>query len=144
MNGVFRALGVTFKTMLRHPVTVQYPDEQLPVSPRRRGFPRLIPDTEVGELRCIGCGICARHCLTGAVKVSMKDNPNFAAGKSQRRKIVDKFEVDFGQCTECAVCVEVCNSGAIEMTKEWCPPSVSRHGLHRQLAQENGKTGDTQ
>ncbi len=138
MNGVFRALGTTFKTMLRHPVTVQYPDEQLPVSPRRRGFPRLLVDPEVGELRCSGCGICARHCLTQALKVTMKDNPNFAAGKSQRKKIVDKFELDVGQCTECAVCIEMCNSGGIEMTKEWCAPSTSRQGLRRDLAQQNG------
>ncbi|MBI2918729.1 MAG: 4Fe-4S dicluster domain-containing protein [Chloroflexi bacterium] len=136
MIGMLRGLGTTFKTMLRHPVTVQYPDEQLPVSPRRRGFPRLLGDPEADEIRCIGCGICARHCLNQALTVTLKDNPNFAAGKSTKKKIVDKFLIDLGMCSECAVCVEVCNWGGIEMTREWCPPSTSRRGLVRDLVAE--------
>ena len=136
MIGLLQGLGTTFKTMLRRPVTVQYPDEQLPASPRRRGFPRLLGEPEASELRCIGCGICARHCLNQALKVTLKDNPNFAAGKSPKKKIVDKFVIDLGLCSECAVCVEVCNVGGIEMAKEWCPPATSRQSLVKDLAAE--------
>ncbi|MBI2866025.1 MAG: 4Fe-4S dicluster domain-containing protein [Chloroflexi bacterium] len=137
MIGVFRALATTFQTMLRRPVTVQYPRERLPVSPRRRGFPRLLADSDTGELLCVGCGICARQCLTQAIKVTMRDNPLHAQGKSPRRKTVDTFEVDLGRCTQCAICVEVCNFTAIEMSREWCPPTTDRQVLVVQLAHQD-------
>jgi len=129
MIGVLRGLGTTLKTMLRRPVTVQYPDERLPVSPRRRGFPGLLWDEQVGESRCTGCGMCARQCPTQCITVTMRDNPLHKEGRSPRRKIVDVFELDVGLCMQCAICVEVCPFEAIEMTKQCSLPSPERRSL---------------
>jgi len=51
--------------------------------------------------------------------VTMKDNPNYAAGKSKRKKIVDKFYIDYARCMRCDICVEVCNFDAIVMNNTW-------------------------
>jgi ferredoxin len=57
----------------------------------------------------------------------MKDNPNFAAGKSKRKKIVDKFYIDYARCMRCDICVEVCNFDAIVMNNTWKGHELSRY-----------------
>jgi NADH-quinone oxidoreductase subunit I len=57
----------------------------------------------------------------------MKDNPNFAAGKSKRKKIVDKFYIDYARCMRCDICVEVCNFDAIVMNNTWQGVELSRY-----------------
>lgn len=116
MIGTLKALVTTLKTMLRRPVTVQYPGEHLPLQPRYMGFPGLVWDGKVGESACTGCLACARVCPTECITVSMKDNPLFKEGKSPRRKIVDHYELDIANCIVCGLCVEVCNFDAIVMT----------------------------
>jgi NADH-quinone oxidoreductase subunit I len=59
--------------------------------------------------------------------VTMKDNPNFAAGKSKRKKIVDKFYIDYARCMRCDICVEVCNFDAIVMNNTWQGVELSRY-----------------
>jgi NADH-quinone oxidoreductase subunit I len=57
----------------------------------------------------------------------MKDNPNFAAGKSKRKKIVDRFYIDYARCMRCDICVEVCNFDAIVMNNTWKGVELSRY-----------------
>ncbi|MBI4307834.1 MAG: 4Fe-4S dicluster domain-containing protein [Chloroflexi bacterium] len=116
MIGTLKALITTLKTTLRRPVTVQYPQEHLPLQPRYMGFPGLIWDEKVGESACTGCQACARICPTECITVTMKDNPLFKEGKSPRRKIVDHYDLDIANCIVCGLCVEVCNFDAIVMT----------------------------
>jgi len=59
--------------------------------------------------------------------VTMKDNPNFAAGKSKRKKIVDRFYIDYARCMRCDICVEVCNFDAIVMNNTWKGVELSRY-----------------
>lgn len=116
MIGVVKGLITTWKTHWRKPVTVQYPEERLPLAPRFMGFPGLIWDYDTDEPFCTGCQVCQRYCPTGAIYVTMKDNPKAAEGKSKRRKIVEVFELNISRCISCQICVEVCNFDAIEMT----------------------------
>ena len=118
MIGVLKGLVQTWKTLWRAPVTVQYPDERLPLQPRYMGFPALIWDDAVGEPFCTGCQVCMRYCPTQCMFVTMKDNPKQAAGESKRRKIVDAFTIDQSRCITCSICVEVCNFDAIEMSHQ--------------------------
>ena len=129
MINLIKALGVTLKTMLRKPVTVQYPDEHLPMSPRYLGFPVLLWDDKVDEPACTGCLVCARYCPTECITVSMKDNPLYAEGKSKRRKIVDDFQIRMERCILCNICVEVCNFEAIEMSDYHEEADMTRGGL---------------
>ena len=116
MLGVIKGMITTWKSHWRKPVTVQYPDEILPLAPRYWGFPGLIYDHEVDEPFCVGCQVCARYCPTDAIFVTMKDNPKYKEGTSKRRKMVDVFELNISRCISCNICVEVCNFDAIEMT----------------------------
>lgn len=110
MIGMVRSLMATLKTGFRKPVTVQYPDEHLPMSPRFLGFPALLWNDKVGEPQCTGCQVCARYCPTECMMVTMKDNPLFKEGKSKHRKVVDSFEIRSERCILCGICVEVCSS----------------------------------
>lgn len=118
MLSSIKGLVVTFKTMLRKPVTAQYPKEHLPVNERYMGFPALTWDKEVGEPFCTGCMVCVRYCPTQCMSAKMMDNPKFAEGKSPRRKIINEFEINLGRCILCSICVQVCNFDAIEMSHE--------------------------
>src|SRR5207248_121313 len=53
--GTLKGLVQTWKTNWRKPVTVQYPDERLPLQPRYMGFPGLMWDDEHDEPFCTGC-----------------------------------------------------------------------------------------
>ncbi|MCH8283330.1 MAG: NADH-quinone oxidoreductase subunit I [Chloroflexi bacterium] len=129
MIGLFKSLVVTLQSMLRKPVTVQYPGEHLPMSPRYLGFPGLLWDDAIDEPACTGCLVCARYCPTDCITVSMKDNPLYKEGKSKRRKIVDDFQIRMERCILCGICVEVCNFEAIAMTDYHEEADISRGDL---------------
>lgn len=116
MFGILKGLLLTARTHWRQPVTVQYPDEHMPLAPRFRGFPGLTPDEE-GELNCVGCEICQIFCPTEAIiRIKMQWNPRYREGQSTRQKILDTYEVDTSRCIQCGICVEVCDFDALEMT----------------------------
>ena len=120
MKGNLKGLMVTLRTMLRSPVTAQYPDpkERLDIAPRFMGFPALTWDYEVEEPYCTGCMVCIRACPTQCMSATMKDNPLHADGLSRRRKIIGDFEINLGRCILCGICVDVCNFDAIKMSHE--------------------------
>src|SRR3954454_8672871 len=93
-------------------VTVQYPEERVELPPWTRGRPRLIYDTDSGDLRCTACGACALACPVDVIKI--EQHP--AVGKG---KILDRFDLDMGGCIECALCVEACPFRAIVMAPDF-------------------------
>ncbi|MEE8346988.1 MAG: 4Fe-4S binding protein [Dehalococcoidia bacterium] len=119
MLGVLRAIKTTVTAALRKPATVQYPTVKKELPHRSRGLPVLLWDFEVDEPFCTGCQVCARYCPVDCMTVTMKANPKFAEGKSKRKKIVDKFYIDYARCMRCNICVEVCNFDAIVMNNTW-------------------------
>ena len=143
MIGNLKGLLVTLKTMLRSPVTAQYPipEKRLKIDRRFMGFPALTWDYSVEEPYCTGCMVCIRECPTQCMSATMKDNPLHGEGKSKRRKIVDEFEINLGRCIICGICVDVCNFDAIEMSHEHEESKYLRNGNRVDLPQllEMGK-----
>ncbi len=125
MIGVLRSLGATMSTMLRKPVTIEYPTKHRPVPERDRAFPILLWDFDIDEPFCTGCHACERACPVECMTVTMRDNPKLAAGESKRRKIIDEFYIDYGRCMRCNICVEVCNFEAIAMNNTWSGHELS-------------------
>ena len=102
-KGIAKGLRVTIKHLLRHPITVQYPEQRLNISRRTRGN-ELIWDKE----RCTGCATCAKSCPQGAIEVVTSKG-------EENNYIVDKFELDTGYCIFCGLCVESCPYDALFM-----------------------------
>ncbi len=125
MIGVLKSLGLTMSTMLRKPVTIQYPSAHRLVPERDRAFPILLWDFDIDECFCTGCHACERACPVECMTVTMMDNPKFAEGKSKRRKILDEFFIDYARCMRCNICVEVCNFDAIAMNNTWAGHELS-------------------
>ena len=127
MIGVLKGLATTLSTFTRKPVTVQYPNVHHEIPERGRGFPVLLWDQQVDEPFCTGCHACERACPVECMTVTMKDNPKHAEGKSKRRKIVDKFYIDYARCMRCNICVEVCNFEAIALNNTWKTHELSAY-----------------
>ena len=137
MKGNLKGLLVTLKTMLRSPVTAQYPEpeKRLAVAYRFMGFPALTWDGTADEPYCTGCMVCIRDCPTQCMSATMGDNPGHEQGKSRRRKIVQEFEINLGRCILCGICVDVCNFDAIEMSHEHEESKYARNGNRVDLPQ---------
>jgi NADH-quinone oxidoreductase subunit I len=123
---LFTGMGVTLKYFFKKPVTMQYPEEKVPMTERYRGAVCLVIDEKTGKHRCIACMTCIRTCpnyslsLEGAVDENKKRYPT-------------KFNLELGQCMFCGLCVEVCPTKALEMNKEYENASYTRKGLKRSL-----------
>lgn len=120
MLGSIKGLKVTLSTMLRKPVTAQYPiaSKRLGIEKRFMGFPALLWDDSNNEPYCTGCMVCVRECPTQCMSATMTDNEKFSEGKSTRKKIIESFGINLSRCIVCGICVDVCNFDAIEMSHE--------------------------
>ena len=146
MFGGLRSMATTFTTMMRKPVTIQYPTVHRELPERNKGFPLLLWDFDIDEPFCTGCHACERACPVECMTVTMKDNPLHAEEKSKRRKIVDEFWIDYARCMRCNICVEVCNFEAIAMNNSWAAQELSAYDrgdlildLNQLLAQSKAK-----
>ncbi len=121
MRGIARSMLTTLGAFTRRPVTRAYPTVHRPLPERDRAFPILLWDQDIDEPFCTGCHACERACPVECMTVLMKDNPRHTSqgGNSSRRKIIDKFWIDYARCMRCNICVEVCNFDAIAMNNTW-------------------------
>lgn len=97
-------------------VTIEYPDQRLPVKENARNFPMLIFDGEDSEkgLRCVACKICEKECPPQCIYIVLERD---ARGKAQKRPRI--FDLDIAVCMSCQICVEVCPFDAIKMDNQF-------------------------
>ncbi len=103
-------LKLTGRHLFANKVTVQYPDERIPMSPRFRGLHALrrYPN---GEERCIACKLCEAVCP--ALAITIDAGPREADG-SRRTK---SYEIDLFKCIFCGFCEESCPVDSIVETR---------------------------
>lgn len=136
MIGLLKGLATTLEVFTRKPVTIEYPDEKHVLPVRARSFPVLLWDFDHDEPFCTGCNVCVRNCPVDCMTATMIDNPKYAEGTSNRRKIVEKFWIDYGRCMRCNICVEVCPFEAIVMNNNWSgheKAAFDRRDLHMDI-----------
>ncbi|MCR6655207.1 MAG: 4Fe-4S dicluster domain-containing protein [Opitutus sp.] len=122
-SGILKGLAVTAKNFVgsyRSPermVTVEYPEQRLPIPEAYRNFPFLVTENAedpMGTLRCVACQICEKECPPQCIYIEKsKDKKPDATGKMQIYPAV--FEIDTSVCMSCQICVEVCPFDAIKM-----------------------------
>ncbi len=66
--GIAKGLALTFKHVVRKPITTQYPEERLTVSRRTRGN-----ELAWDKGKCTGCYTCARSCPHGCIDIATSD-----------------------------------------------------------------------
>ena len=123
-------------------VTVEYPEERLPLKEATRQFPFLVydgTDAHAG-LRCVACQICEKECPPQCIYIEKsKDKKPDYVGKPQFYPAV--FDLDISVCMSCQICVEVCPFEAIKMDTEFELSNTDRFGgllLHKtELAKSN-------
>ena len=93
-------------------VTVQYPEERLPLKENTRNFPFLVFDGNdpTKGLRCVACKICEKECPPQCIYIVLERDEK---GKPQKHPRV--FDIDVSVCMSCQICVEVCPFDAIKM-----------------------------
>jgi len=108
---LLRGLGVTLSYFFKKKVTVQYPEEETPISPRFRGMLALrrYPN---GEERCIACKLCEATCP--ALAITIEAEPR---GKDGSRRTT-RYDIDAFKCINCGFCEESCPVDAIVLTEE--------------------------
>ena len=63
-----KGLALTGKHAFRRKITVQFPEEKTPLSPRFRGL-HALRRYENGEERCIACKLCEAVCPAMAITI---------------------------------------------------------------------------
>ena len=105
---LLKGLTVTGRYFFKKKITIQYPEEKTPVSPRFRGIHALrrYPN---GEERCIACKLCEAVCPALAITIDSEPRED-----GTRRTTL--YEVDLFKCVYCGFCEESCPVDSIVLT----------------------------
>lgn len=109
LTELVRGLAVTSRHLFERKVTVQYPDEKTPQSPRFRGLHALrrYPN---GEERCIACKLCEAVCPAACITIDSYERPD-----GTRR--TSRYDIDLFKCVYCGFCEEACPVDAVVLTR---------------------------
>jgi NADH-quinone oxidoreductase subunit I len=99
------ALGLALQHIWAPKMTVQFPFERNPQSPRFRGEHALrrYPN---GEERCIACKLCEAICPAQAIYIE-------AEPREDGSRRTTRYDIDMVKCIYCGLCQEACPVDAI-------------------------------
>ena len=106
LTELLTGLSVTARTLFRKKVTVNYPEEKTPQSPRFRGLHALRRYSN-GEERCIACKLCEAVCPALAITIEAGPRRNDGTRRTTR------YDIDMVKCIYCGFCQEACPVDAI-------------------------------
>ena len=115
-------MAVTLRYFFKPKITVQYPEERIPLSPRFRGEHALRRDPQGAE-RCVACKLCEAVCPAQAIFIQI--DPTSTAEK----RLARTYEIDNAKCIYCGFCQEACPVDAIVMGPNVEFYSETRDGL---------------
>ena len=105
LTELLAGMAKTFSYMFKAPVTINYPYEKGPLSPRFRGEHALrrYPN---GEERCIACKLCEAICPAQAITIE-------AEPRDDGSRRTTRYDIDMVKCIYCGFCQEACPVDAI-------------------------------
>ena len=103
-----RGMLLTGRHLFARKITVQFPEEKTPQSPRFRGLHALrrYPN---GEERCIACKLCEAVCPAMAISIESEVRDD-----GSRR--TTRYDIDLTKCIFCGFCEESCPVDSIVET----------------------------
>jgi len=106
---LLQGMKVTGRYLFAPKITVHFPEEKTPQSPRFRGLHALrrYPN---GEERCIACKLCEAVCPALAITIESEQRDD-----STRR--TTRYDIDMIKCIFCGFCEEACPVDAIVETR---------------------------
>ena len=105
---LFKGMALTGKYMFSRKITVQFPEEKTPLSPRFRGL-HALRRYENGEERCIACKLCEAVCPALAITIESDVRDD-----GSRR--TTRYDIDLTKCIFCGFCEESCPVDSIVET----------------------------
>jgi NADH-quinone oxidoreductase subunit I len=119
-------MSVTLRQLFAPKITIRYPEEKAPQSPRFRGLHALrrYPN---GQERCIACKLCEAVCPALAITIDSDVSED-----GTRR--TTRYDIDLFKCIYCGFCEEACPVDAIVETRI--------HEYHMENRGENIMTKD--
>jgi NADH-quinone oxidoreductase subunit I len=105
---LFRGLALTGRYTFQRKITVQFPEEKTPLSPRFRGLHALrrYPN---GEERCIACKLCEAVCPALAITIESEV-------RADNTRRTTRYDIDLTKCIFCGFCEESCPVDSIVET----------------------------
>ena len=88
------SMFTVFKHLFKRPVTLEYPEKQLPLPEQFRGKPIV--------QGCVKCGTCIKVCPSNAITINENE-----------------FIIDLKKCIFCGNCQYYCPKNAIKMSNEY-------------------------
>jgi NADH-quinone oxidoreductase subunit I len=108
LTELLKGMRLTGKYFFARKITLQYPEEKTPMSPRFRGLHALrrYPN---GEERCIACKLCEAVCPAMAITIESEVRDD-----GSRR--TTRYDIDLTKCIFCGFCEESCPVDSIVET----------------------------
>jgi len=118
LTELVKGMMLTGRHLFSRKITVQFPEEKTPMSPRFRGLhaQRRYPN---GEERCIACKLCEAVCPALAIYIESEVRDD-----GTRR--TTRYDIDLTKCIFCGFCEEACPVDAIVETR-----TLEYHGEKR-------------
>jgi NADH-quinone oxidoreductase subunit I len=106
---LLKGLATTGQRLFTKKITVRYPEEKTPQSPRFKGLHALrrYPN---GEERCIACKLCEAVCPAACITIESEQRED-GTRRAQR------YDIDLFKCIYCGFCEEACPVDAIVLTR---------------------------
>jgi NADH-quinone oxidoreductase subunit I len=129
-----QGMAVTLKHFFKPNITIQYPEERTPISPRFRGEHALRKD-DAGAERCVACKLCESVCPAQAIYIEIDKN------STAQKRLTSVYDIDQTKCIFCGFCQEACPVEAIVLGPNFEYHGESRADLYfsKQKLLENGE-----
>jgi len=108
LRELLKGMALTGRYMFARKITMQFPEEKTPLSPRFRGLHALrrYPN---GEERCIACKLCEAVCPALAITIE-------SAVRDDGSRRTTRYDIDLTKCIFCGFCEESCPVDSIVET----------------------------
>lgn len=106
---LLKGMALTGRYFFSRKITVQFPEERTPMSPRFRGLHALrrYPN---GEERCIACKLCEAVCPAMAITIESEQ-------RDDNTRRTTRYDIDLTKCIFCGMCEESCPVDSIVETR---------------------------